>query len=199
MFVYSSFLSFSPLISPFLSFQLIMALPELDYNNSKTIRFSLASCVTDDSVDSTALATPLDQSPPPPPSNTFSIINIVNDDPLPNLNSYPAIASTYMSRRRRAQTSPRPVPTSIFQPMPPQQPTMVHTPTRQADSNDSGSKISKFWPKIKRIIMSNNNNTEELLESMHLDITKSESSKKSSIQTSRRWLSRNKSRVGPQR
>lgn len=182
-----------------------MTLPELDYNNTNTVRFSFASCVTEDSVDSAALATPLDQSPPPPPSNTFSIINIVNDDPLPNLNNYPAIASTYMARRRRAQTSPRPVPASIIQSMPPQQPTMVHTSTNHVNNNnDSKSKISRFWPKIKRIIMSsnnnNNNNTEELLESMHFDTKSSESQNKLSLQTkNKRWLGRNKSRVGPQR
>ncbi|KAL0140605.1 hypothetical protein V8B55DRAFT_1508835 [Mucor lusitanicus] len=142
-----------------------MAMPELDYNNTNTVRFSLASCVTEDSVDSVALATPLDQSPPPPPSNTFSIINIVNDDPLPSLSNYPAIASTYMARRRRAQTSPRPVPTSIIQSMPPQQPTMVHTTSaNQADTNDVKSKMSKFWPKIKRIIMSNNHHNEQSLD-----------------------------------
>ncbi|CEP07269.1 hypothetical protein [Parasitella parasitica] len=176
-----------------------MTLPELDINNTNTARLSMASCVTDDTMDSAALATPLDQSPPPPPSNTFSIINIVNDDPLPNINNYPAIASTYVSRRRRAQTSPRPVPTSIIQSMPPQQPTMVHTSTSQADNSVSGSKINRFWPKIKRIIMSSNYNIEESVESIHPDSTKSESPNKLSLQTTRRWLSRNKSRVGPQR
>jgi len=179
-----------------------MAMPELDYNNTtNTVRFSLASCVTEDSVDSAALATPLDQSPPPPPSNTFSIINIVNDDPLPNLSNYPAIASTYMARRRRAQTSPRPVPTSIIQSMPPQQPTMVHTTSaNQVDVNSSKSKMSKFWPKIKRIIMSSNHHNEGSQEPLHLDTTKSEFPHKLALQTkSKRWLGRNKSRVGPQR
>ncbi|KAK4510735.1 CCA tRNA nucleotidyltransferase, mitochondrial [Mucor velutinosus] len=178
-----------------------MAMPALDYNNTNTVRFSLASCVTEDSVDSVALATPLDQSPPPPPSNTFSIINIVNDDPLPGMSNYPAIASTYMARRRRAQTSPRPVPTSIIQSMPPQQPTMVHTTSaNQADTSDTKSKMSKLWPKIKRIIMSANHHNEGSLEPMHLHTTKLESPHSSSLQTKgKRWLGRNKSRVEPQR
>ncbi|KAG1151517.1 hypothetical protein G6F37_007452 [Rhizopus arrhizus] len=58
----------------------------------KSIRFSLASCKTEDSVASSTIATPIDASPQPRPLNPPSaIINIINDDPLPNLKVYPIV------------------------------------------------------------------------------------------------------------
>lgn len=178
-----------------------MTIPDLIHHNP--VRFSLVSCVTEDSIDSAALATPLDASPPPPPSNTFSIINIVNDDPLPNLKAYPAIAATY-TRRRRAQTSPRPVPSSIMMNnIPQQQPIMIHDSLPVTD-NINSSKSTKFWPRIKRMMTPTNTNTDkmkQLFESMNMnsDGKSDTSSAKLQEQKSKRWLGRNRARVGPQR
>lgn len=199
-----------------------------DFAHLNSVRFSLISCVTEDSIESTAIATPLDASPPPPPSNTFSIINVVNDDPLPNLRAYPAVAATYTTRRRRAQTSPRPVPSSIIMnhTIPPQQPITVydndndnndmehtHEPNMKASQHENSSKSRKFWPRIKRMMMSSttsshptNSNTEkmkQLFESMHLSSKQNEMNKldhKPEVQKShsKRWIGRNRARVGPQ-
>ncbi|KAG2207367.1 hypothetical protein INT47_006842 [Mucor saturninus] len=186
-----------------------MTIPDLIHHHNP-VRFSLVSCVTEDSIDSAALATPLDASPPPPPSNTFSIINIVNDDPLPDLKAYPAIAATY-TRRRRAQTSPRPVPSSIMMnTIPQQQPIMIHDspppPPATTDTTDSSTKSTKFWPRIKRMMTPTNTNTDkmkQLFESMNMtgntDEKQETSSAKLQEQKSKRWLGRNRARVGPQR
>jgi hypothetical protein len=212
-----------------------MTLPDLftHQNTNNPIRFSLISCVTEDSIDSAAIATPLDASPQPPPSNTFSIINIVNDDPLPNLRAYPAIASTYTVRNRRAQTSPRPVPSSIFisTNIPQEHPIMIYdnNNTMDASTEDSATtttgssftaKKRKFWPRVKRMMMSsnsstaaknnssNNNNStekmEQLFESMNISAnTNSEkldsTTKLQAQKSNKRWLGRNRARVGPQR
>ncbi|KAG2234596.1 hypothetical protein BDF21DRAFT_434232 [Thamnidium elegans] len=188
-----------------------MTVPDLVHRNP--VRLSSVSCVTEDSIDSTTIATPLDASPPPPPSNTFSIINIVNDDPLPNPKAYPAIAATY-TRRRRAQTSPRPVPSSIIisNTIPQEQPVMIYD-TSTSDSQVSNSTIpstksSKFWPRIKRMMMptnnnNNNNNTDkmkQLFESMNISNNDEKSETKLQEQKSnKRWLGKNRARVGPQR
>lgn len=179
-----------------------MIIPDLIHHNP--VRFSLVSCVTEDSIDSAALATPLDVSPLPPPSNTFSIINIVNDDPLPNLKAYPAIAATY-TRRRRAQTSPRPVPSSIMMNnIPQQQPIMIHDSPPITDNTNSSTKSTKFWPRIKRMMMPTNTNTDkmkQLFESMNISTNSDETSstKLQEQKNSKRWLGRNRTRVGPQR
>ncbi|CAO3657322.1 unnamed protein product [Mucor hiemalis] len=202
-----------------------------DFAHLNSVRFSLISCVTEDSIESAAIATPLDASPPPPPSTTFSIINVVNDDPLPNLRAYPAIAATYTTRRRRAQTSPRPVPSSIIMnhPIPLQQPITVYdndndnndiNPNNEPKNNftalphDNSSKPSKFWPRIKRMMSSssttsNTDKMKQLFESMNISTNQDENSmnkvdtvshkpqeKKSN---SKRWMGRNRARVGPQR
>lgn len=208
-------------------------LPDLTHQHQQQQRFSLISCVTEDSMDSTAIATPLDASPPPPPSNRFSIINIVNDDPFPNTRAYPAIASTLTTqgarnRRRRAQTSPRPVPSSIFlmnNTIP--QPTMIYdnntndnveaAATVNPTSTATSKPTSKFWPRIKRMISSssssNNNNAstekmKQLFESINISTnTNSDSSnneKRDSLKaqkssSNKSWLGRNRARVGPQR
>ncbi|CEJ02662.1 hypothetical protein RMCBS344292_16661 [Rhizopus microsporus] len=92
----------------------------------KTIRFSLASCKTEESIAS-SIATPVDASPQPRPLNTPSvIINIINDDPLPNTKVYQII-------RRRPSAPP-----SEQQQQQQQQPTQ--------------SKIKKLWPKLKHIV-----------------------------------------------
>jgi hypothetical protein len=153
-----------------------MTLPDLVHTTTNEVRFSLASCVTEDSIDS--VPTPLDASPPPPPSNTFPIINIINDDPLPNSRNYPAVASTFTTRRR-AQTSPRPVPTSIMITIPAQQPTIVN--------NNTATLKSKFWPRFKRMMMGNK--VEPVDASM----------KQLNDPKTKRWPSKNRSRVGPQR
>lgn len=180
-----------------------MTIPDLIHHNP--VRFSSISCVTEDSIDSAALATPLDASPPPPPSNTFSIINIVNDDPLPDSKAYPAIAATY-TRRRRAQTSPRPVPSSIMNNTIPQQPTMIHDSPPATDSTNSSTKPTKFWPRIKRMMTPTNTNTDkmkQLFESMNMTGNTDEKPETSSgtlqEQKTKRWLGRNRARVGPQR
>jgi hypothetical protein len=189
-----------------------MTLPDLVHHNPA--RFSLISCVTEDSIESAAIATPLDASPPPPPSNTFSIINIVNDDPFPNLRAYPAIASTY--NRRRAQTSPRPVPSSILITTPQEQPIIVYDNNEVVTEEQprSSNKLTKLWPRIKRIMTSNSNTDKmkQLFESMNISSTSINNEK---IETSsnkpkqeqeqqqpknnKRWLGRNRARVGPQR
>jgi hypothetical protein len=185
-----------------------MTLPDLVYSKSdkNQVRFSLVSCVTEDSVESVAIATPLDASPPPPPSNTFPIINIINDDPFPNSRNYPAVASTFTTRRR-AQTSPRPVPTSIMihSAIPEQQPTIVYSNnTPETIPSEATFKISKFWPRFKRMMMGNkvepiDNSApikmKQLFESSHLNNNES-------VKTNgkaKRWPSKNRSRVGPQR
>lgn len=186
-----------------------MTLPDLLYTNDKNqVRFSLASCVTEDSVDSVAIATPLDASPPPPPSNTFPIINIINDDPYPNARNYPAVASTFTTRRR-AQTSPRPMPTSmmIHSTIPERQPTIVYSSASpESIRSESTSKIAKLWPRFKRMMMGNKVEPienaaplkmKQLLESMHLHNNTNESDKPNG--KNKRWTSKNRSRVGPQR
>ncbi|CAO3683535.1 hypothetical protein G6F70_001512 [Rhizopus microsporus] len=88
----------------------------------KTIRFSLASCKTEESIAS-SIATPIDASPQPRPLNTPSvIINIINDDPLPNTKVYQII-------RRRPSAPP---------------------PEQQQQS--TRNKIKKLWPKLKHIV-----------------------------------------------
>ncbi|KAI8069127.1 uncharacterized protein B0P05DRAFT_551649 [Gilbertella persicaria] len=159
-----------------------MDLPSLVSSTNNPIRFSETSWLTEDSFDSTDLATPLDASPLPPPSNIFSIINIVNDDPLPNPKGYNAIASTYT--RPRAQTSPRPMSASIIQSIP-QQITTVH------DNTESNLKKNKLWPKLKRMIMMPNTSTSPN--------SKEEQDKYAGQDKAKRWLSRNRARVGPQR
>ncbi|GAA5803143.1 hypothetical protein HPULCUR_008618 [Helicostylum pulchrum] len=187
-----------------------MTVPDLVHRNP--VRLSSVSCVTEDSIDSITIATPLDASPPPPPSNTFSIINIVNDDPLPNPRAYPAIAATY-TRRRRAQTSPIPVPSSIMisNNIPQEQPVMIYDTTdsqQQVSTNTSPStKSSKLWPRIKRMMMptNNNNNTDkmkQLFESMYISNNdeKSDAKMQEQHKSNKRWLSgKNRARVGPQR
>lgn len=178
-----------------------MTVPDLV--SRKSARLSTASCATEDSIESATIATPLNASPLPPPSNTFPIINIVNDDPFPNPKAYPAIAATY-TRRRRAQTSPRPVPSSIMigNTIPQEQPVIIHDTTKTR----SDPKPTKFWPRIKRMMMPTNNhhNTEkmkELFESMTISNHEDEKSetKLQEQKTNKRWLGKNRARVGPQR
>ncbi|GAA5810092.1 hypothetical protein MFLAVUS_003511 [Mucor flavus] len=184
-----------------------MTVPDLVHRNP--VRLSSVSCVTEDSIDSVTIATPLDASPPPPPSNTFSIINIVNDDPLPNPKAYPAIAATY-TRRRRAQTSPVPVPSSIMisNTIPQEQPVIIYDTGDLQVPNSSNTtpstKPSKFWPRIKRMMMpTNNNNTDkmkQLFESMNISNNDEKSeTKMQEHKSNKRWLGKNRARVGPQR
>ena len=189
-----------------------MNLPDLIHSNPA--RFSTTSCMTEDSVDSAGATTPLDTSPPPPPSNLFTLINIVNDDPLPNSIAYPAVASTYAVGRRRAQTSPRPVPASIIMTVtsiPQEQSIVVYDNNSKRESRTTSSSkksSSRLWPKFKRMISSaNNNNTDkmkQLFESMHLSApnnedVKSKPQEQKSSSNYKRWLGRNRTRVGPQR
>lgn len=125
----------------------------IDPRKQAAIRLSVVSCITEDSVDSTGLKTPIDVSPPMSPRNNAvtPIINIVDVDPLPNNTNYPDVA--YVNRRR-AQTSPRPVPASIIRPFIPQeQPTIISSSSKPKESYNFG----RFWPKIKRSILVTDN------------------------------------------
>lgn len=155
------------------------------YNNN---RFSLVSCMTEDSMDSNGLATPLDASPRPPPStNTFSVINIVNDDPLPNTRSFPDIASTYTTRRRAQTSSPRPVLVAAQEQLLQQQPMTPSTPTV---SNNSSTKFTRFWPKFKQSILF----TQSVDNKTTLEDTKIPQDK-----PSKNWFGKNRTRIGTQR
>ncbi|KAI8373344.1 hypothetical protein BD560DRAFT_394689 [Blakeslea trispora] len=150
------------------------------------VRFSQASLQTEDSFDSTSLATPLDASPLPPPSNTFSLINIVNNDPLPNPKEYHAIASTYT--RRRAQTASLPVQSMLQRyPIADQSSNPTDNPSTATTMNSNG-KRNRLWPKLKRMMMP------KVLEKID---SKPDATDKGNQDQAKRWLSRNRVRVGP--
>ncbi|KAI8888079.1 hypothetical protein K501DRAFT_330113 [Backusella circina FSU 941] len=138
-----------------------MLLPDLVSHQ----RLSVNSCATDDSIESSAIATPRDASPRHhQQSNRFSIIKIVNNDPHPEVSSIPAVAP-----RRRAQTLPESTQAlTIVKPQP--------MPIAPATTHKSGSKLRKLWPRIKRIMMSSKTNIipqesskmKQLLETMHI-------------------------------
>ncbi|CAO3676050.1 unnamed protein product [Rhizopus stolonifer] len=142
----------------------------------KSIRFSLASCKTEDSVASSAIATPIDASPQPRPLNPPSaIINIINDDPLPNARAFPIV-------RRSAQTATQNSDQSS-----------ATTPT------ESSFTIKKLWPKLKHLISKPTNHEDsvkQMLDSLH--IQQKSDPKKTTEPQQKRWLGRNKTRVGPQ-
>ncbi|KAI9253153.1 hypothetical protein BY458DRAFT_522161 [Sporodiniella umbellata] len=148
----------------------------------KSVRFSLASCKTEDSVVSSAIATPIDASPQPRPLNPPSaIINIINDDPLPNTRAYPIV-------RRSAQSSAN----SSSQ-------TNASNSTSETTITENSFAIKKLWPKFKHLISKSNgheDNIKHMLDSLH--IQQKTDSKKASEPQNKRWLGRNKSRVGPQ-
>jgi hypothetical protein len=153
-------------------------------------RLSVNSCATDDSIESSAIATPRDASPRHhQQSNRFSIIKIVNDDPHPEAANIAAVAP-----RRRAHTLP--------------ESTIVLPPKPKAIEPSKGSKLRKLWPRIKRIMMSSkssiiptlqeSNKMKQLLETMHIAEKKNQDvpTKEHKVKN---WLGRNKARVGPQR
>ncbi|OBZ85145.1 hypothetical protein A0J61_06806 [Choanephora cucurbitarum] len=161
---------------------------------SNPIRFSQTSLQTEDSFDSTSLATPLDASPLPPPSNTFSLINIVNNDPLPDPKEYNAIASVYT--RRRAQTAPLPILVSTEQSILQQYPVISNSSNSTDDTSTAtaNGKQSRLWPKLKRMMMPKTSDRTTLDPKPNVN-----HNEKTNQDQTKRWLSRNRVRVGPQR
>ncbi|KAI9478397.1 MAG: hypothetical protein EXX96DRAFT_570731 [Benjaminiella poitrasii] len=208
---------------------LVATIPDLVFNGSRTKndnRFSYNSCVTEDSIDSVALMTPLDASPLPPPYNASPIINIVNDDPFPNTANYPAIASAYHNRHR-AQTPRMPGSSIIIQTIQHQsvlnatsgnharQPSA--TSSKPAPATTASSRMRRFWPKIKHMISHSSEKTtikakgrhdnkfKSLFESMDISLSPNSTKKTDVYDVQRnpnnRWPlnKKNKARVGPQR
>ncbi|KAI8988592.1 hypothetical protein BDF20DRAFT_833426 [Mycotypha africana] len=145
------------------------------------IRFSLASYRSEDTIDSAGLATPVDASPLPPPSNVFSVINIVNDDPLPDRRGYPAVAASYAATaRQQAQTTVAMAsPTTPTVTIPPSYANSTSISAAQAEregyityfdtiaeingnnlscspeNTNTSSRKRKLWPKLKQLMPTN--------------------------------------------
>ncbi|KAI7905991.1 uncharacterized protein BX663DRAFT_428469 [Cokeromyces recurvatus] len=179
---------------------------------SKNNRFSSNSCVTEESIDSVTLMTPLDASPLPPPFNAVPIINIVNDDPFPNSTNYPAIASAYYNRHR-AQTS-SPLPTEPIQQQTLLQPSSsISIPIDDTKvKKPKMSKMTRLWPKIKYMMVNSSsssnkvhtdNKFKQLFDSMNISSSTRQKiyNKRTSSTNNKRWRllgRKNKSRIDPQ-
>lgn len=126
------------------------------------IRFSLASCSTDDSADSSSLATPLDASPSASHS-TFPIITVIADDAYPNRSNIPSVAATAIHHHHNHHNPRRPPPynaatlrrTSRLQnhtlPSPASSPRQQAQPHHEQDQDQDQPGL---WPRLKRMVSS---------------------------------------------
>ncbi|KAI8972348.1 hypothetical protein BDB01DRAFT_810346 [Pilobolus umbonatus] len=149
-----------------------MTLFDSNYDPLIMNRISLASCRTEDSVESSSVTTPIAASPLHPLSTTFSIINIVNNDPLPDAQYIPSIAAIHNNR-------------------PPPPPRVVLPST----TRENKGKISRLWPKIKRMLSQSRSDPEE--DTMKI-LNEGKEIKNNRQNSNRRWM-KNKSQVAPQR
>ncbi|SAM00992.1 hypothetical protein [Absidia glauca] len=100
-----------------------------------SLRFSLASCATEDSVDSAGISTPLDVSPCPQRNVNFPIFNPADQD-SPYLTRFqiPDVAAVVGRHRHRNQDTISPAPRSIriiqTQDLSPPPSTQTQTPER---------------------------------------------------------------------
>ncbi|ORZ02844.1 hypothetical protein BCR43DRAFT_482265 [Syncephalastrum racemosum] len=123
------------------------------------IRFSLASCNTDDSADSSSLATPLDASPSASHS-TFPIITVIADDAYPNRSNIPSVAATVIPHHNHQRRPPPYNATTLRRtshlqnhtlPSPASSPRQQVQPHHEQDQDQDQPGL---WPRLKRMVSS---------------------------------------------
>ncbi|KAI8098940.1 uncharacterized protein BX664DRAFT_319966 [Halteromyces radiatus] len=132
-----------------------------------SLRFSLTSCLTEDTADSASVVTPLDLSPCLQPTTQFPIITLAEQE-TPYLTQFhiPDVAAVVTRTRHRQQGPFSPIPRSIqiIQPQERPSPLLPTTPFYSSLNNNSqqqGEQQIKqkessrlIWPRIKRILSS---------------------------------------------